>query len=226
MRLNLPKHNCVHFAVSSEFTVSEESDNEIQSLMDRTEGHAHQDEEGDTRVAFFGSKFRIAGITHRARGTLYRSVDDSDMPNMRMLITNERASEHLRRPPTGVRPVSYLLDAATRWFGEIEVSSNGIFDYEGSQGFQSRVRFPIPLFIQGDSSGITHVEHAEFSRRIDDDVKFRVSVSEDDESITHSISFENSIQLNQKSITQLFNTARSISSQLIVRIGGENDASS
>ena len=224
MRLNLPRHNCVRFAISGEFTVDEDSDGEVLALMDSTEGHTHTDDDENTRVAFFGSRFRVAGINHQVRGILYRSVDVNDVRKMRTSITNERASDTLRRPPGTVRPISRLLDVAERMFGEIEVSCTAIFEYDVSNEFSSRVRFPIPLFVQDVGSGISHVEHAEFSRRINDEIEYRVSVSEDSDSLMHAVSFEENIPLDGKSIARLFDRARSISSGLIVQNGGDNHA--
>ena len=76
MRLDLPRYHCVRLTLSSEFTVSTERDADIRSLMNQTATHTHDpvesDEEGEL-VAFFGSRFRVGGITHQVRGTLGRT---------------------------------------------------------------------------------------------------------------------------------------------------------
>ena len=192
----------------------------------RQRPHIHHHDEEDTHVAIFGSRSRIKGTTHRARGSLSRSVGVDDVRSIRLSITNDRASDTLPRPPADMRPVSTLIEASSRLFGPIRVACNAIFEYVESQGYRSRVRFPIPLIIQNDAAGITHIEQAQFSRRVDDDVEYRISVSEDSSSITHSLAFEITVPLDRKSIIQLLNNARSISSALIIRTGGENDAPS
>ena len=194
--------------------------------MDQTASHIHHHDEEDSHVATFGSRFRIKGTTHRIRGSLSRSVSAHDVRSISLSITHDRASDTLPRPPADMRPVSTLIEASSRLFGPITVACDAVFEYVESQGYRSRVRFPIPLIIQDDAAGITHIERAQFSRRVDDDVEYRISVSESSSSITHSVAFETTVPLDRKSIIQLLNNARSISSRLIIRIGGENDATS
>ena len=224
MRLNLPRHNCIHLRILGQFTVSKDNDDKIQSFMDQTASRIHHDDEEDTHVAIFGSRSRIKGTTHRVRGSLSRSVGVGDVRSIRLSITNDRAPETLPRPPANMRPVSTLIEASSRLFGPIQVTCNAVFEYDESQGYRSKVRFPFRLIIPGDPAGVTHIEQAQFSRRVNDDVEYRISVSGGSPLITHSVGFETTVELDRKSVSQLFNNARSISSQFVMRTGGENDA--
>jgi len=223
MRLNLPRYNCIHFEILGEFTVSKDADVEIQAFMEQTETR-DLDEEG-TRVAIYGSKSKIGGVTHGVHGSLYRSADEDDVPSFELRIVDERASDELPRPPATLRPVSYLVDASARLFGPVKAYCFAIFEYNESM-YQSKVRFPLPLIIQGSESGVTHVEEAQFSRRVNGDVEYRVSVSEGSSSITHLVNFETTVQLDRKSMSQLLDKARSFSGQLVVPTGDKSDVHS
>ena len=219
MRLNLPRHNCIHFGILAEVTVSKENDAAIKSFMDQAATHTHVHEE-HTHVAIFGSRSQIGGTTHRIRGSLQRSVDAEDVRSVRLSITNDRASDTLRRPPTSIKPVSHLIEASSRLFGSIGITCNSIFEYDESTHYRSSVRFPMPLMIRDHPAGITHIEQAQFSRRVNNTCEYRISVSENASSFTHSIDFEPTVLLNRKSIVQLFEKARAISSQLLIHTEG------
>lgn len=220
MRLNLPRHNCIYFGIRGEFTVSKDSDVEIQAFMDETEGHTH--DEDAMRIAFFGSRSRIEGTTHRVKGII-RSNDTEDGHTIRLSITNQRVRDTLPRPPAVIKPVSKLIEAAPHLFGTIEITCNATFEYDRTQNYNSKVRFPIPLVIQGDSVGLTHIEQAQFSRKVNDDVEYSISMSENSGSFKHFVEFKRTVALDWKSLRLLFDKARAISLQFIT---GESNVSS
>ena len=225
MRLNLPRYNCIRFRLFSEFSVAMDRDAEFQSLMDQTATHTHDPIEGSeegTRVAFFGSRSRVKGITHKVLGSLERAPRENGL-GFTLSITYARAYDSLPSPPREMRPVSLLVDAASRLFGPVSVTCSTVFRYDQTEGFKSKISFPMPLIVQDETDGITHLESARFSRRDSGDIRYWISVSnsEDTESFSHSIDFESTLVLNPKSVRELLDRARSISTHLIILEGGD-----
>ena len=224
MRLNLPRHNCVHFRVSGESTVSKGDDDGIELLMNQTETFS-QDEDGKRiQFAFFGSRSRVAGINHLVRGRLIKSIGQDDICLISLSISSDRVLDHLSRPPATMRPVSALLDASASLFGRMEVTCNAVFEYDESEGYRSRARFPIPLVFEDKATEVTHIEQAQFSSRVNDKIGYRISVSEASSSVRHSVVFEDTVQLDRKSVSELLRQAGTISSKLIMCTGGEDNA--
>ena len=215
MRLNLPKYECIYFRIRGEVAVSNDRDVEIQAFMDQTEGHDH--EEDSTRIAFFGSRSRMGDTTHQIQGSIFRLRGTEDSQAFRLSIASRRMRDTLSRPPATMKPVSKLIEVAPRLFGPISVTCSTAFEYAHAQDYRSKVRFPIPLVIQGDSVGVTHIEQAQFSRKVDDDVEYKISISQDSESFKHSIEFEATIILERKSIRSLLDQSRAISLHFVNR---------
>ena len=223
MRLDLPRYHCVRFGVFSEFTVSEERDTDIRSFLSQTATHSHdpvEDDEESTLESLFASRSRIGGVTHRLRFSVSRRLR-RDVPNYTLSINNDRASDRLPPPPRDYRPVSVLLEAAPDLFGTVDVRCNAVFEYSESNGFRSKIIYPLPLIVQDDGDGITHIESAEFSRRDAEGIQHRILVvnSEDSDSFIHSVNFETATDLGRIGIRNLFDRARSISSQSLARTG-------
>ena len=221
MRLNLPKYHCVQFGIFSEFTVSMEQDADIQSFVSQTATHSHSRFKGDderTLVALFGSKSRVSGVIHQVQCTLSRQLRE-DEPTYSLSITNHRVSENLPAPPRDYRPVSVVIESASWLFGSVDVNCDAVFEYDQSHGFRSRINYPIPMIVQENEGGITHVEHAQFSRRYNDEIEYRILVvnSEDSDSFVHSVRFQTTTDLDRTGVRRLFDRARSISSQLSIR---------
>ena len=215
MNLSLPRFNCTYFGLNGEYPVSEDRDTGIQSLMTKT--HCDYDDDGVPRVALFASKFTTGGIVDRAEGALHR-IGQGDNISCRLRITSERVISELPRPPQGFRSVSYLIDSVSELFGNINVRCQAVFEYARSDGYESKVPWPIPLIFP-DGEGVTHIEGAEFSRRDGDDVQYRILVtnSEERDSLIHLINFERTLGLNRDSIRDLRDRSRSISTRLLTR---------
>ena len=222
MRLDLLRYNCVHFGIRGDFTVPKDNV-AINSFMDQTLGQSLQNVEEPIRVATFGSRSRIGGNTYQVLGILHCVTKKDDANAIRLSITVDKALDTLPRPPSGMKPISYLVDASPGLFGSVEITCTCSFKFEEQQKYRSKVNFPMPLIVQDPSVGVTHIEQAEFSRRTNDDVEYRVTVSQDATSFGHLVEFDKTIQLDRESIRRLFDDARSISSLLLIRIGGEND---
>ena len=228
MRLNLPRYNCIHFGISGEFTVSKDSDTEIQSFVNQTATHTHELTDERRRVALFGSRSRFGDINHRVLGSISRRQGSDEVHSVRLSITIDRAPDELPRPPSSFRPVSNVIDAASRLFGPIKISCDALFEYDQLH-YLSRASFPSAMIVQDGSAGITHIEGAQFSRRVNGEVEHRISVtpSEDGTSFAHSIDFETTVALDRKSMHRLFNRARSISRQLLIPVeDGRNGTNS
>ena len=129
----------------------------------------------------------------------------------------------LASPPREIRPVSLLTDSASQLFGTISVNCYTTFEYDKTKGFRSKVSFPVPLVVQEEREGITHIESAQFSRRDNDEIDYRILVldPEDSASFLHSIDFETTLAIDHNSIRGLLSRARAISTRLVVREGGD-----
>ena len=219
MRLNLPRHNCVHFGISGELTVSEKDDGAIQSFIARTGTHSHERSEGRGSVALFGSRSRFGDANLRVLGSISRSPGPDEQRSIQLSLTIDRIRDQLRRPPSVFRPVSMLVDAACGLFGTIKLNCDARFEYDRLQRYASKARFPAPLIVQEGSAGITHIDGAQFSRRVSGETEYRISVtvSDDGASFVHSVDFETEVLLDRRAIHRLFERARSISSELLIR---------
>lgn len=222
MRLNLPKYNCVLFEISSEFTVSLETDADIRAIVGQTHTHdPDEDDEGMPQIALFGSRTKARGVTHRVRGRLIRSPSPTEL-NIALLVSSIRASENLRPPPRSFRPVSHLIDSASKLFGPIPISCHAVFEYDRRQGYYSKASFPVPLMLLEKLDGITHLESATFSRRDTDSIEYQIEVDSlgDSELFIHLVNFDSTLELSLGSISWLVDRAHSISTQLVTRTGG------
>ena len=61
----------------------------------------------------------------------------------------------------------------------------------------------MPMFVQSEESGVTHVEQAQFSRRVNDEIEYSISVYEDSDAITHVVEYKDTVQLDSKAISKL-----------------------
>ncbi len=207
----------------SEFSVAEEQDINIQAFLSQTATHSHdsvKDNEEATLVSLFASRSRIGGVTHRIRCIVSRRLRQG-VPRYRLSMTNNRSSDRLPAPPRGYRPVSVLVNAAPDLFGPVDVRCNAVFEYSESDDLRSKVTYPIPLIVHDEGNGITHIENAEFSRRDTEDIQYRILIanSEESDSFVHSVSFDTATDLSPTGIRNLFDRARSISSQMLIRTG-------
>ena len=137
---------------------------------------------------------------------------------IRLSATCARASSNLPQPPRELRPVSLLIGEAARLFGPISVNCEAVFSYDKAHGFMSKISFPIPLIVQEEKVGLTHIESAQFSRRDNDTVQYNVRVVNSglDNSFSHSVDFSSTVELNPETVRKLLGKARSISNQLLV----------
>ena len=114
-----------------------------------------------------------------------------------------------------------LIEAASRLFGSVNVNCNAILNTTKQVVSKSKIPFPMPLNCPRGSRRDYSYRNAQFSRRDNDDIQYRISVSysEDATSLVHSISFESTLELGLNSVRGLLHMARSISTRL-VREGG------
>lgn len=222
MNLNLPKFNCLYFRLTGQCIVPEERDEQIRSLMSAS--HSHADADHSPRIALFGSKFTTAGIDDKAEGTLHRTKQGNSI-TCRLDITYERSASGLSRPPRDYKPMTALIETASKPLGPIDLSCHAIFEYERSEGYVSKVPLPIPLVFPDSDGGATHIEGIEFSLRDDKGVRFKnfVSLAEERDTIMHVIHFEATLKLNRKSLRYMRDRSRSISTRFLEpREGNQN----
>ena len=199
--------------------MSNVKDREIQALIDQT---FSREDEQSVVVAYFGSRYTIRGATHLARGRLSKSVEADDTLSIGLWLDSILATDDLPRPPRTIRPVSVLMQNFERLFGTIRVTCYAEFEYD-AECYQSKARFPIPL-IMGDPNGATHIEQAQFSRRVDGQTEYRIGISEDANSVSHIVELESILRIDSKSVSRLLSRTQTISSQFVLRLGGEESA--
>ena len=221
MRLNLTRFNCVQFDLFSDFPVSADKHAAISALMNQTHSHPASGEiDGEPRTALFGSRTRTKGITHGFQGILTSTPEPTQL-RITLSVSSSQADEELPPPPKTWRPVSLLVENASNLFGSISVGCRAVFIYDHRHGYESKITLPIPLRIQDDSDGITHIESAQFSRRNNDELEYRVLVVnlDDSDSLVHTIDFESTVELSLNSVRGLVDRARSISTRLLIQAG-------
>ena len=221
MRFNLSRYHCAFLELSSESKLPLDKDAEIQAFMNLTHTHdVDGGDKGDPRTAFFGSKTKSSGISHLLQGRLTRVPNASEI-GIRVSISIGTHAKELPAPPRSYKPVSLLVGATTKLFGPIEVKCHAIFEYDQKEGYRSKISFPMPLMVQEEASGITHIDGAQFSRRDKDNTDYQIVVAsrEDSDLFIHSVIFDSTIELNRTSIRNLMSRARLISNQLLIRPG-------
>lgn len=223
MKINLHRFNCIRFQIVGEFSCSEKDDEAIQKLMDQTlnapDGPEGSNEE-ETKVAYFASRFKIKNEFHQVFANLKRNEKEGDF-SYKCSILNEMGSHELPRLNRKLRSFSSLVEVASLHFGSVNLHVDTVFRYEAGNGFKSRIALPTPLFFTDGEQGITHVESLELSRRESDETLYRIFVffSEDSDALFHTVLFESVHVLERKSIRELFEKARSISTSLLTKGG-------
>ena len=187
--------------------------------MNRTRTH---EPPGGPRSALFGSRVKGQNATHQVQGRLTRLARSSDI-TITLSLSSSKTSDSLPLPPRTVRPVSALVEESAQLFGAIDVHCHGVFEYDQTSGYKSKIFLPVPLMFPDGETGITHIENAQFSRRDGDNIEYQIVVQDHEvpDVIVHSVSFESTVELNAKSIRELLAKARLISNQLLIRPGGK-----
>ena len=221
MRLNLPNYHCVQLRLTSEFSIPKGKEAEIDAFIELTHSHGSRlGEEGETRAAHFGSRSRTRGIIHQVQGRLDKTTNPTDL-NISIIVSSTQVSDQLRPPPKAFKSVASLVERATALFGPVEISCRAVFNYDPESEYESIVSLPMPLMLKGGQSGVTHMESIQFSRRLADEVEYRIIVATDEESnlTVHSVDFVSTSEWSLKSVREIFNGARDISQQFVVRKG-------
>ena len=177
---------------------------------------------GGSRSALFGSRIRGQNVTHQVQGRLTTVPRSSDLTIM-LSLSSTKTSDSLPPPPRTIKPVAFLVEESAQLFGAIDVHCHAVFEYDQTLGYKSKISLPIPLMFQDEETGITHIESAQFGRRDGDNIEYQIVVEnhENPDVFMHSVSFESTVELSTKSIRGLLNKARSISSRLLIRLGGK-----
>ena len=219
MRLDLLRYNCLQFSLSGEVRVTRDQVAEVHDVMSQTVQHRLFRNEEDIEIvqASFGSRSKMRYGTYRIRALLMDSPDESGH-DVSLELDYDLAAAILPPPPRRLRPVSVLIDNAFK-LGVVSVNCEALFEYAHSDGYISSVQLPIPLMLQDEAKGITHIESAQFSSRSREDVLHTVLVMPNPEKGTfgHVVEFSKDVQLNRATIRALFDEAVSISSRLVYR---------
>lgn len=223
MKLNLPNYGCIRFEIETDFSAPLDCYAGIKSVIQQTSTHVHGPVSADdveTTVAIFGSKFIIDGVSHRAVGNLSTTTRNEGLGIGVWMLINKVEGD-LPRPPRGIKPISVLTNMAARMFDPARVDCSAIFEHDLAGGYRSGIALPVPLIVPDHPDGITHIESAEFSRRDNGAIRYRISLHQavDAGMITHAVNFASEIDWSPRSIRGLLNQAGSISARLLVRTG-------
>ena len=209
--------------MESDFVVSKPTYEAIGQFMEKTLTHSHgpdNDHPEAMIVAVYGSTFTIEGTQYRVRANL-SSVDQEEDVRIALRIVHDKSPTGSTRFGRGVKPVSMLIDASNQLFGPIELVCDVLFEYNESSEYRSSLPLPIPILAPEVPDGVTHIENAEFSRRDDNGVDYRILVlnSSDLGSLVHAVHLESVSEVTRSSIRQSLNRAHSISNRLLTLKG-------
>ena len=219
MTLPLPRHHCERFMINSDFTISSNMEPDLQGLIQPTLNYIDPHAPDDETVGLFSSRYKTDDVDCRVFASLrFHQVEDE--LNGEVLIIYEHADDERyaneRRPTSAFR----FIDRLTALFGDMDTHVHASFRYARAQGFRSRVPLPIPLMIpEGTADGLTHVDSVEFSSRDDDSVQYQIFVAghdDDSGSFRHGVHLTPRLELHRRSIRQVFDRSRAISSRLII----------
>ena len=220
MKLDLPRYKCTRFTLSCEGIAATTEDAAIQAFMGQTFTHflgGLDNDSEDTRIAMFGSRRVIRGITHQVQAILARKEKDGNT-TFDIGITIRKAPDVLSRPPREIKPISLFIEALPELFGCVDIEVSATFEYEDSDEKTSRFSFPMPLLVQAEGAGVTHIESAQFSRRENDEVKYNIAVVVplDSRSFAHIVDFKSNSEINYTSIRKLFHESCSITTRFLI----------
>ena len=195
---------------------------EVQDFMSQTlvQHFDSADSPNDLQVAVFGTRSKMRDGIYRIRGSLACSSDENNLI-VSFAMAYDIASDGFPAPPRSVRPVSVLVDNVYQLLGSFSVNCVSVFEYRLSDGYNSKIQFPLPLLLQDTAGGITHIESAEFSSRSDEGILHKVSVvpHPEEDTVEHVINLDTDIPLNRATIRTLFDETALISSRLVERLG-------
>lgn len=220
LRINLPRHHCVYLGIDSEFTLSLEEEEALDSFMRETHTHTLEDisgEEPATMHSLFGSLSKMSGAYYLMHGLITKSTRVNGI-HVEFSVSLSRSESKPPQPPKGIKPVHELIDRTAQMFGSRNIQCRAEFEYAYDQGFKSKVVLPIPLMFKGIEESITHIESAQFSHRTDDNIDYRIAVINHDasERFFHFVEFEKEIELNRENLRQLIGEAQNTSSRLLI----------
>ena len=222
MRLDLIRHNCVHFYLTGEVEVTRAQMSEVQDFMSQTlvQHFDSADSPNDLQVAVFGTRSKMRDGIYSILGSLARSSDENDLI-VRFAMAYNIASDGFPSPPRSVRPVSVLVDNVSQLLGLFSVNCESVFEYRLSDGYNSKIQFPLPLLLPDATGGITHIESAEFSSRSDEGIRHKVSVvpHPEEDTVEHVINLDRDTPLNRTAIRTLFDENVLVSSRLVECLG-------
>ena len=189
-------------------------------VIEQTSHHSHDaDDTGDgySMVGIFGSKFVIGGVSHRSLGNLL--VERRGSEHWADVWMINRAEEAVSRPPRIIKPVTSMIDAMAGTFGTESAECSAVFEYPQSDGWASKIALPVALMVPAETSGITHIESAEFSQRDGYGVRHRVTVGLDAERhlIVHTVRFRTDVDWTNRSFRKSLTYAKGVSSKLLVQ---------
>lgn len=216
MNLSLARFHCNYLVLSGDVVVPYEVDEKIQQLMRVTR---HEVADGTPATATFSSSHSVGAHREWSRVRVVRlGLDDGSQYWFEMLNHVDDDGGPVRRSD---KPVQFWVDFGFPLLGKFTVVCQADFEYKESEGYRSRVPFPVPVVLP-DVDGITHTEAAEFSRRSASGVEYSVIVrhGEDEGSLLHYVLFSSEMELGRREVRSLRDRCRSISGRLLVHSGG------
>ena len=215
MKINLHRMRCMRFSLQGAFAVPNEEEDKFISLISSTRVIRNPQDDSNERRSIFGSTFTIGGQAHVAMFVVEWVEGSKEGRGLTMEFFAARANERFPRLTSGTKTAATLIEGLSSKVGEIDVSCVAEFEYPVSAGYVSKCELAIPLAVQADVGGFTHLEVAAFVRREGDDEAHRMFVNETPDEIDHLVVFQARIGLNSRDVRDKLMLASSISRQLV-----------
>ena len=212
------RNQCAHFEMVSWVEAGPEEASAVLQLIEWANGRMPVPP--GTNGAHFESTQSVEDGFYRLRGHI--AYDDDRQ--ILVALTVDKLGGKYNRPPRSIPSIHRFLHGARSLLGEQSFRCDIVL-YPRDQGVRQFFPLPVALMNPGPA-GITHIESATFSKRTDDEREFTILVfpPDDDEPLTHIVSFEENCVLSRASIGRVVDKAQTLSSALLVPDAGESNA--
>ena len=212
------RNRCAHFEMVSWVEAGHEEPSAVLQFIEWA--NSRMSVPAGTRGAHFESAQSVENDFYRLQGHI---VCDDDWQIVVALTVDKLGGEY--RPPRGSPSIHRFLQGARSLLGEQSFRCDIVLEYPRDQGVRQFFPLPVALMNPGPA-GITHIESAMFSKRSDDEREFTIHVfpPDDDDPLTHIVSFEENCVLSRASIGRVVDKAQTLSSALLVPDAGESNA--
>ena len=218
-------NDCVRFSMSGNFEIQAESDAALLEFMEQTANRMGTTSASDEPMqwALFGSLLSGSDGEYVVLGRIGKTLQRATN-KVEMLLTVEKQDDPTPRPPRTIKPISRLLTSAPSAFGPLLFICTVEFAYAPEHGVGSAFPLPMSITLPG-MKNITHIEGISLGKRTGKQLEHVISISkseEDDDDLTHVVTFAQTCPLSRPSIGRVVRAARKISEGVLTHEGGNN----